>query len=228
MVRLDSRGGDVFSAMKIGRFIRKYDAHTLIVGKCYSSCALIFIAGVLRWNWGELGLHRPYLATAPQSRQTIEKQLPFILSQIKNYVAEMGITENFYNQMVNTEPSQILIYKSDDAKTIVPQYDPVYDEVLTSYHARAFGVTTSEMRQRERDAEKCLNLSLLERFVICSESIRWGLSERVYQERHDKSRACGPTDEDWKIVKSSPLKEARDHPLYVRSENCRRNIMLGR
>ena len=55
VVRLNSAGGDVTAAMSIGRLIRKYNAFTIIPigGKCYSSCALIFIAGVNRSNLGE-------------------------------------------------------------------------------------------------------------------------------------------------------------------------------
>ena len=103
-VRLDSVGGDVFAAMHIGRLIRKHDGVTVISvpSRCYSGCALLFIAGVMRHNLGELGLHRPYQVFALQSRQTNEKQLPRMLALIKQYVAEMGIAENFYDQMVNT------------------------------------------------------------------------------------------------------------------------------
>jgi hypothetical protein len=139
-VHLDSEGGDVSAAMQIGRLIRKYEGTTFIVHdlndghdpldiKCYSSCALIFIAGVLRLNSGQLGLHRPYLASAPRSRQAVEKQVPLMLSAIKQYITEMGITDNFYEQMVNTEPSQMAIYDSDNYKKLVPEYDPVYQEI---------------------------------------------------------------------------------------------------
>jgi hypothetical protein len=115
-----------------------------------SSCALIFIAGVVRavdFPRGELGLHRPYLASRPQSRQVVEKQIPLMLSEVKQYIAEMGITDNFYQQMMNTEPSQMAIYgpvhpttsdgaalPTSDAKALglrwdsyrklVPEYDP--------------------------------------------------------------------------------------------------------
>ena len=91
-VRLDSVGGDVFAAMHIGRLIRKHDGVTIISvpSKCYSGCALLFIAGVMRHNLGELGLHRPYQVFALQSRQTAEKQLPRMLELIRQYVAEMG------------------------------------------------------------------------------------------------------------------------------------------
>jgi ATP-dependent protease ClpP protease subunit len=75
-VSLNSTGGSVSAAMQIGRLVRKYNGETNISGKCYSSCALIFIAGVRRKSLGELGLHRPYFAAAPQSRETLETQAP--------------------------------------------------------------------------------------------------------------------------------------------------------
>jgi hypothetical protein len=111
-VWLNSEGGEVSAALEIGRLIRRYEGTTAISvpSKCYSSCALIFIAGVLRLNLGKLGLHRPYFASAPQSRQSVESKYPLLLSKVKNYVTEMGITDSFYQQMVNTEPSKMLIY----------------------------------------------------------------------------------------------------------------------
>jgi hypothetical protein len=77
-VYLNSPGGDVGVAMKIGRIIRSVDGETLIVAKarCYSSCALIFIAGVERFNIGELGLHRPYFAAAPLTGSRSRSRCP--------------------------------------------------------------------------------------------------------------------------------------------------------
>src|SRR5262249_37668079 len=167
-VFLDSKGGDVVAAMQIGRLIRKYDGYTWIGWdsvtqkfdpKCYSSCALIFIAGVLRVisDEGTLGLHRPYLASAPQDRQVLEKRVPIMLEQVRRYVAEMGVTDNFYQQMVNTEPSSMVLYggkiqplgmpKRQSYTKLVPEDDPVYQEIEISYNARFYGVTTAEMRQ---------------------------------------------------------------------------------
>jgi hypothetical protein len=169
-VYLDSGGGNVPAAMQIGRLIRKYDGFTQIQfnRKCYSSCALIFIAGVWRFisaTGGQLGLHRPYLASTPQSREAVEKQVPLMLSQVKQYVPEMGITEHFYQQMVNTEPEQMVIYGR--YSKFVPEYDPVYQEVEIAYRARSYGVTTSEMRRREIAAQACMK----DEFDDCGEPI---------------------------------------------------------
>ena len=235
-VNLDSRGGDVAAAMQIGRLVRKYDG-TIWIGapewvgsnkydKCYSSCALIFIAGVYRINYGEIGLHRPFLAAAPQSRETVEKQVPLMLSLIKNYVTEMGITDNFYQQMVNTEPSQLVIYNSSDYRKLIPEYDPVYAEIKIARQARKYGVTTAEMRKREQDAEvRCGSLPDISRMEVCQEAIKWGLSEHIYLERKAKVH-CEFSFEE--AVKKIPFKLQQDDPVTIRLETCRRNIMFSR
>jgi hypothetical protein len=239
-VQLDSPGGDVLAAMEIGRLIRKYDGFTKILWwrKCYSSCALIFIAGVQRFisrgfsapdtptgftDGGQLGLHRPYLASTPQNRQTVEMQVPVMLAQVKQYVSEMGITDNFYQEMVNTEPSQMAVYKG--YSKLVPKYDPVYQEVEVAYRARSYGVTTSEMRRREIAAEACKKDEFDD--DDCGELILWGLSERLYRERFNKTRSCW-IDDDTNFLQALPKKVRRDHPLWIKRETCIRNIMLGR
>jgi hypothetical protein len=260
-VKLDSIGGDVDAAMRIGRLIRKYEGHTIIerepapgdvVGRdnanCYSSCALIFIAGVARFvnsSGGQLGLHRPYFVSAPQDRQVLEKKVPLMLSQIRQYITEMGITQNFYEQMVNTEPSQMVVYGNPNVELkdynravgirtvvgnwtkLVPAHDPVYEEIVTSYDARRYGVTTLEMRKRESEADACLKKHLNVRdWNACAQAARWGLSERVYGDRDKQALTCWH-DEDTKFLQTIPTKERKDHPVWIKRETCVRNIMLG-
>src|ERR1035437_6412314 len=54
VVTLNSVGGNVDAAMQIGRIIRKSEAHVIVSDnmKCFSSCGLIYIAGVYRINGG--------------------------------------------------------------------------------------------------------------------------------------------------------------------------------
>ena len=233
-VHLDSKGGDVLAAMQIGRLIRKYEGTTWIWhdlddgvlpldAKCYSSCALIFIAGVTQLNAGQLGLHRPYLASAPQSRQAVEKQVPLMLSGIKQYITEMGITDSFYEQMVNTEPSQMVVYNSDNYVKLVPQDDPVHQEIEIAYQARHYGASTSEIRERLLDSEKCSSRKI--DYLTCYDAALWGLSERVYRERYENAKACRRAD-DFKLLLAMPKTVRRDNPLWVQWETCERNIML--
>lgn len=228
-VRLDSVGGDVFAAMHIGRLIRKHDGVTIISvpSKCYSGCALLFIAGVMRHNLGELGLHRPYQVSVLQNRQTGEKQLPRMLALIKQYVTEMGIGESFYDQVVNTEHTKTAIYRIDNAANLVPEIDPGFLEVQFAHRARRYGMSPAQMREREREAEECLTGAVKE-IAVCQEATRWGLSVEVYRERSAKIKACELGQDDRRILQASPPGRRRDHPLVLKQEACQQKIMLGR
>jgi len=227
--RLDSVGGDVFAAMHIGRLIRKHDGVTIISvpSKCYSSCALLFISGVMRHNLGELGLHRPYQLSVLQSRQTMETQLPRMLALLREYVTEMGIAENFYGQLVNTEHTKTVIYRIDSSANLVPEIEPGFLEAQFAYGARRYGMTLAQMRERERDAEACLTRAVKE-IVVCQEAIKWGLSEQIYRERNAKIQACELGHDDRRIVQVLPPGHRRDHPLVRKYEACQQKIMLGR
>ena len=117
-----------------GEFIRKLEGRTTVAAraKCHSACALIFIAGVERTNLGEIGLHRPYLDTDPE---LLKSHLPMLYAQVKAYVAEMGIGDGFVQKMMDTDSSKMTIYYSKDSLTLIPKYDPKYDEARKS-HAR--------------------------------------------------------------------------------------------
>ncbi|HZO47931.1 MAG TPA: hypothetical protein VFB68_18680 [Xanthobacteraceae bacterium] len=227
--RLDSLGGDVFAAVHIGRLIRKHDGVTIISvpSKCYSSCALLFISGVMRHNLGELGLHRPYQLLVLQTRQSGEKQLPRMLTLLRQYVADMGVAEDFYDQLVNTEHTKTAIYKIDSYANLVPEIDPVFQEAQAAYGARRYGMTLAQMRERERDAEVCLTRSVKE-IVVCQEAIKWGLSEQAYRERNAKIQTCELGPDDRRIVQVLPPGHRKDHPLVRRYEACQQKIMLGR
>ena len=181
----------------------------------------------MRHNLGELGLHRPYQVFALQSRQTNEKQLQGLLALIKQYVTEMGIAEDFYDQMVNTEHSKTAVYRMDDYANLVPEIDPGFLEVQFSYGARRYGMTAEQMRQRERDADVCLTKAVKE-IVDCQEAVKWGLSEQAYRERSAKLKACELGQDDRRVVQALPPGQRRDHPLVLRHEACQRKIMLGR
>jgi hypothetical protein len=237
-VSLDSREGDVAGAMEIGRLIRKYDAMTFIYHdmKCYSSCALIFIAGVIRKSYGELGLHRPYLAIAPQGPETVAQQVLQMFSAIKSYVAEMGVADNFYQLMVNTEPSKMLIYTGSEYEKLVSELDPTYEEIQVTLEARRYGVTTSEMRARKAEAERCPHELQKDGSISfdCDDAIKWGLSLDVYLRRVKETKKCWFSEnqywsnEERDTYNKTPQKSRNDLPFVLQREACIRNIMFGR
>jgi hypothetical protein len=116
---LDSDGGDMLAAMRIGRAVRKLSARTLVAAraKCHSACALIFIAGAERKNLGEIGLHRPYLDT---DADQLQHHLPVLYSRVKDYVAEMGLDDSFYQKMMDTDSSTMAIYGPSETPALIP------------------------------------------------------------------------------------------------------------
>ena len=233
-VILNSRGGDVDAAIKIGRIIRSADGTTWIKGRCYSSCALIFIAGVNRENLGELGLHRPYFASAPLGREQIERQMPIMRSAVKGYVEEMGITGSFFERMFNTDPSEIDILRDDDTYKIVPRTDPTYDEITISHSAQWHGLTTSEYRKRHLLADSCFiydSSGLITGLMDpdCRESTLWGLSPVDYRSRRAKADTkCSFSDGQQQLINATPKKDRYSLPFVRQRLTCRLNMMLGK
>jgi hypothetical protein len=146
-----------------------------------------------------------------------------MLSTVKSYVAEMGITDAFYQQMVNAEPSRMVIYRGDQYKRIVPENDAVYEETEIAWQARIYGVTTMEMRNRNQDAENSCKADW-----DCIYAIKWGLSKAVYRERSERARICSLTSEEQASLLLAPMRLRSENPLIIRKEDCTRNIMLGR
>jgi hypothetical protein len=174
-------------------------------------------------------MHRPYLASTPEDRQALEKQFTLMLSNVKQYIAEMGIADNFYQQIVNTDSSRMLLYgnptaanliesyralgirNTDDWTKLVPEYDPVYQEIQISYEARSRGVTMFEMRRRELDAEACPKRKGSD-WSDCREALLWGLGDSVYRERSKKTIQCW-VDDIQRFYKRSPLENGRTIPF---------------
>jgi hypothetical protein len=241
VVWLCSEGGDVSAAMAIGRIIREVEGETAVMPTCnssapagppicYSSCTLIFISGMRRENLGVLGLHRPFFSSEPQSREFIENQVPKMLLAIKEYVSEMGVTENFYQQMINTDPASMRTYRFKDADTIVSKEDPVFSEIRISREARRYGVDTGEMRKRENEAEvKCPynTVEQMQRHDDCIEAIKWGLDYHVYKFRHNvASFDCIYSADELKTLFATPFRKAWELQFVSKMERCVRDVML--
>lgn len=121
-----------------------------------------------------------------------------MLWKVKSYVAEMGLTEDFYQQLVNTEPSQMVIYKEDDFTRLFPQQDPVYAEVNISREARLYGISTTEWRRRDQEARSCDGLARSRRAdltgaYVCRQAIMWGLSDIVKGRINGTASALTPS-----------------------------------
>ncbi|WP_156941582.1 hypothetical protein [Mesorhizobium sp. WSM2561] len=95
MIVFDSSGGNVGSAIQLGRMIRAAGLDTLQVRQlqCVSACSLAFMGGVRRVaDPGSIGIHRS--SFAPDSGMSTAEAVARIqagTAQIMSYMSEMGV-----------------------------------------------------------------------------------------------------------------------------------------
>lgn len=201
-----SPGGDAYAGMAIGRWARALNASIAVVtdAQCLSSCALAFIGGVHRSNFGEIGVHRPYLSGEPRAEGEIRDAVTRMNADIREYVSNLGVSAEFASVVVNTPPSEMRIYRRNEIYALVPATDPTYDEVDVATNARRYGITTDEYRRRHVEAEQActaiqlgyprvmsLNSPELAAYSTarheCKQAIYWGLSQSVYRSRYSEA-----------------------------------------
>ena len=135
--------------MRIGSLVRQRQlpVHVYKDTECLSACTLIYISGVDRYSFGTIGLHRPFLTGQPHSDGETAASVAAMMAAVKKYVASMGISDRFYELMMNTDPSKMRRYKGDKIESLVPRLDPVYEEIRTARQARAYGVWRDRFHQ---------------------------------------------------------------------------------
>jgi hypothetical protein len=99
-VFLNSDGGDVASALKIGREIKRLGMNTVVEDQvvCASACGIIWLAGKTRWydNRSKIGFHAPsYLVENKNGKKSSTVNLPATGGSaiVGMYLAEMGLNE---------------------------------------------------------------------------------------------------------------------------------------
>jgi hypothetical protein len=115
LVRLNSRGGLIVFAMRLGQMIREGGFDTVVgrarmrhadgrietqFSNCYSACTLAFLGGLRRRvKGGDFGIHRPAIDRARIGRTVDEEQIEqgmrlsgFVFAA---YVAQMGVDPEF-------------------------------------------------------------------------------------------------------------------------------------
>lgn len=112
---LNSEGGDVATAMAIGRIVRKAQLETAIHEQnvCASACTLILAGGVWRYarNGARLGLHRPYFNDPQQATthgyQSFQGQYDKVIEAHRRYFSEMGVEVGLLDWMIRIPSHEI-------------------------------------------------------------------------------------------------------------------------
>ena len=114
-VYFNSPGGDVISAMKMGKIIRQYQFSTSIgkrsdgdPGVCASACVLAYLGGTFRFkpDEGVIGVHRFF------SKNVVKDPLDaaqVISGIIISYISEMGVDPELYTHMSRVSSDDISV-----------------------------------------------------------------------------------------------------------------------
>jgi hypothetical protein len=234
MVNLNSTRGDPYAAMAIGRIIRERQLHVLVShpGKCSGICVLLYISGAYRSNYGTIELYRPELADMALTAEQLSTAVPKLRSAIRAYIAEMGVSDEFANAMLNTDKKAPRTFNGEtDIRPLVPEYDVAYKDTMDAITAREFGLTIAEYRKREEASVSCRTSSPLGHYDDCQGAIMWGLSVSNFELRHKRADTVCATERqdlsDLSVTGVILTEGFWNDPIVLRYRSCTRKVMQG-
>jgi hypothetical protein len=128
-VFLNSRGGNLFAGMEVGRIIRKRGASTHIGvnsselksskrGGCYSACSLAYLGGIFRFmnDEAEYGVHRFSNSAGPSSNDLDIGQI--LSSAITGYIADMDVDTKLFHLMTKVGPDNIYVLSPQEIRDL--------------------------------------------------------------------------------------------------------------
>lgn len=157
---IDSTGGSVIAAMKIGRLLRQERGSVMIEGVCFSACVFVLAGAVDRVVFppGKVGIHRPYLVSvASDARHEIERALRLM----RDYLREMDVSPQLADDMIAVEPednrilstSQLAAYGLVGVDRAEKQHRAIDQEVRDLEEAKALGLDRREYNRRKSRAK---------------------------------------------------------------------------
>lgn len=123
MVVLNSSGGSVHDALRIGRLIREKKLNTAVEsGKyCASSCPLIFAGGVERFSGDKatIGVHQIFSASdRPFDADRAMAHTQKITAQVQTYLRDMGVDLGVWTHAMDTPKDQLYYFKPDELASL--------------------------------------------------------------------------------------------------------------
>lgn len=153
-VALNTQGGDVRAAMRIGRITRQVDALVRVApqGSCYSSCVLV-LAGAGRrgiYQGGKVGIHRPFdpaaRATSPDQERAYYQSLQ---REIEGFLQESNVDTKLLQEMMLIPPERIRILSQGDLDRYgLDEDDPYIQESDARNQASKLGISRQELARR--------------------------------------------------------------------------------
>lgn len=167
-INLNSPGGSVAAAMAVGRSLRanRITAYVEPHASCLSSCVLVFAGAVGRFGQNPLskvGIHQPYFPV-PNGRvdaDKVRKAYAPMLSEIRDYLKEMNVSEQLAAEMMKTAPSNVRYLTAEEQESYgLSLMDPIERETTALERAQKLGLDRNEYNRREALSRKLCPLNL--------------------------------------------------------------------
>lgn len=194
-VVLGSKGGNLEEAVAIGSMVRKHNLRTSVhVDGCYSSCVLIFAAGVERYTGrGKVGIHRPYLQAVDKSLSVSEinawrqKQT----DALKKYALSLDVSPQLIDDMNAIPPEEMKILSESSMKNYrIYGEDPSFEEFRIGRTAKLYNISSANYRSLHLLAVKKCDQVSTDDMRACIESEKLRISFKEAKDRLEKFRAC--------------------------------------
>jgi hypothetical protein len=154
-VLLDSKGGDVETAISMGKILRADGEKAYVAvmegNSCVSSCVFLLAGGSNRDVWGRVGIHRPFSPADTRTTATLQKQnYERLEAQIKGFLRDSNIPPELFDHMMRIPPEKMKYLSKDELQRYgLNENDPFQDAARVAAVAKNMGITTKELLSRQ-------------------------------------------------------------------------------
>lgn len=157
-VTLNSAGGNIEEALRVGRQIRDVRGYVFVpVGaECASSCVFLLAAGMVRGVNGKVGIHRPF---NPEGQDSNEAEIKALYKDLKiaaeAFLGEMNVSVRLYEDMLRIPPHSMRYLTREELHHYgLLGSDPVMEEIVAAESAAKAGISREELARREAEVER--------------------------------------------------------------------------
>ena len=171
LLRIDSPGGDVNTAIKIGRILFNHQVDVRIFG-CNSACVILIAGARNRRFENSIGIHRPFPVNVENLSSdnflALQNKLSDSSQKIGIFFDEMGVSRRLLSEMMSISSTNMRYLDSEEAEKYgIGRINIAHAELSKIGHIKKCGKKAYEKLMQIENARDVLGKRLVS---MCSES----------------------------------------------------------